>query len=53
MTVAWECPASDDVYAAGSAAASAFGPAYPGGDATLGPAMAFGRLAAGTPAGGT
>jgi 3-oxosteroid 1-dehydrogenase len=33
------------LYAAGNAAACVFGPAYPGGGATLGPAMTFGFLA--------
>jgi 3-oxosteroid 1-dehydrogenase len=33
------------LYAAGNAAAGVFGPAYPGGGATLGPALAFGYLA--------
>jgi 3-oxosteroid 1-dehydrogenase len=33
------------LYAAGNAAAGVFGPAYPGGGATLGPALTFGYLA--------
>lgn len=33
------------LYAAGNATASVFGPAYPGGGATLGPALTFGFLA--------
>ncbi|MET7841100.1 FAD-dependent oxidoreductase [Streptomyces sp. NPDC005356] len=35
----------EGLYAAGNAAASVFGPAYPGGGATLGPALTFGHLA--------
>ena len=37
--------AIDGLYAAGNAAASVFGPAYPGGGATLGQAMTFAYLA--------
>jgi 3-oxosteroid 1-dehydrogenase len=33
------------LYAAGNAAANVFGPAYPGGGATIGPALTFGALA--------
>ena len=33
------------LYAAGNASACVFGPAYPGGGATIGPALAFGYLA--------
>jgi succinate dehydrogenase/fumarate reductase flavoprotein subunit len=39
------------LYAAGNASASVFGTAYPGGGATLGPALTFGWLA-GAHAGG-
>lgn len=35
----------EGLYAAGNAAACVFGPAYPGGGATLGPALTFGYLA--------
>jgi 3-oxosteroid 1-dehydrogenase len=35
----------DGLYAAGNIAASVFGPSYPGGGATLGPAMTFAYLA--------
>jgi 3-oxosteroid 1-dehydrogenase len=35
----------DGLYAAGNVAASLFGPSYPGGGATLGPAMTFAYLA--------
>jgi 3-oxosteroid 1-dehydrogenase len=35
----------EGLYAAGNAAANVFGPMYPGGGATIGPAIAFGYLA--------
>ena len=38
----WPIPG---LFAAGNAAAGVFGPAYPGGGATIGPAMTFGYLA--------
>lgn len=37
--------AIEGLYAAGNASASVFGPGYPGGGATLGPAITFGYLA--------
>jgi succinate dehydrogenase/fumarate reductase flavoprotein subunit len=41
----WDGGVIDGLYAAGNAAANVFGPAYPGGGATIGPALVFGSLA--------
>jgi succinate dehydrogenase/fumarate reductase flavoprotein subunit len=41
----WDGAVIEGLYAAGNAAANVFGPMYPGGGATIGPAIAFGYLA--------
>lgn len=41
----WDGGVVDGLYAAGNAAANVFGPMYPGGGATIGPALTFGYLA--------
>jgi 3-oxosteroid 1-dehydrogenase len=41
----WDGGVIPGLYAAGNAAANVFGPAYPGGGATIGPALTFGALA--------
>jgi succinate dehydrogenase/fumarate reductase flavoprotein subunit len=41
----WDGGTVPGLYAAGNAAANVFGPAYPGGGATIGPALTFGALA--------
>jgi 3-oxosteroid 1-dehydrogenase len=41
----WAGDVIPGLYAAGNAAANVFGPAYPGGGATIGPALTFGSLA--------
>jgi 3-oxosteroid 1-dehydrogenase len=41
----WDGAVVPGLYAAGNAAANVFGPAYPGGGATIGPALTFGALA--------
>jgi succinate dehydrogenase/fumarate reductase flavoprotein subunit len=42
---AWAGGVIPGLYAAGNAAANVFGPAYPGGGATIGPALTFGAAA--------
>ncbi|MEU8135429.1 FAD-dependent oxidoreductase [Streptodolium elevatio] len=41
----WDGGVVEGLYAAGNAAANVFGPMYPGGGATIGPALTFGYLA--------
>jgi succinate dehydrogenase/fumarate reductase flavoprotein subunit len=41
----WDGGPVPGLYAAGNASANVFGPAYPGGGATIGPALTFGALA--------
>jgi 3-oxosteroid 1-dehydrogenase len=45
QAVDWEDHAIPGLYAAGNVAATVFGPAYPGGGSTLGPAVTFGYTA--------